>query len=72
LVLIQPSPMIIHRGCRETPVPFEIMYWLMYRYLIDIVTNPFIVDTEDERIYAFHFSVYLKVRYSQSLSGFSQ
>jgi len=48
------------------------MYWLMYRYLIDIVTNPFIVDTEDERIYAFHFSVYLKVRYSQSLSGFSQ
>jgi len=23
LVLIQPSPMITHRGCRETPVPFE-------------------------------------------------
>ena len=37
----------------------------------DIVTNPFIVDTVNERINAFHFSVYEKGLCSQSFSRLS-
>lgn len=37
----------------------------------DIVTNQFIVDTVNERINAFHFSVYAKVLCSQSFSRLS-